>query len=459
MSSYQPQNRVVTRQEVRVDPSVVLRSKVLALTLHELEQAIELELSDNPALERLDSEAEVISDEAVLRTVAPQELRRQSDDSERFRCTAPDDLAVDWTEMAQTTNSLHDHVRAQLLALVETEQRSIANYMVDCLNGRGYLESSLDEIAMEIGSTPEATADVHAQLIRCEPAGIGARNLIECLVLQLRHAETVEENLAVVILTGYLDDFLARKTSRISKRFKVLPNVVEASFDTILALNPNPGEEFATCPTSLMTSHSAAVAPDLTLRLTEAGWEIEPKGGDPSCVCVNPAYKQRLKKLRNDRFADNFEVRHVGEYVQRAEQFIQTLKDRRRTMRQIGAFLVERQSGFVSTGRYEFLTPLTRAQLAHEIGVHESTISRATMGKFVQIANGEVVSFEVFFKPALRIQKLIEEILQQENPNTPLSDDAISKVLEERGVFVARRTVNKYRDKTRMLNSRTRRTA
>lgn len=97
--------------------------------------------------------------------------------------------------------------------------------------------------------------------------------------------------------------------------------------------------------------------------------------------------------------------------------------------------------------------------MAAELGLHESTISRATAGKFVQIANGEVVSFEVFFKPGLRVQKMIEEILQHENPDNPLSDDAISHLLAKRGVQVARRTVNKYRDRTKLLSSRKRRSA
>ena len=97
--------------------------------------------------------------------------------------------------------------------------------------------------------------------------------------------------------------------------------------------------------------------------------------------------------------------------------------------------------------------------MAEDLGIHESTVSRATMDKFVQISNGEVIPFEVFFKPALRIQKMIEEILTHENPENPLSDDAIARLLAQKGVVVARRTVNKYRDRTKLLSSRKRRTA
>ena len=128
-------------------------------------------------------------------------------------------------------------------------------------------------------------------------------------------------------------------------------------------------------------------------------------------------------------------------------------------MAEVGRYLLEKQQGFVATGDYQFLVPMTRSQLAKDLDSHESTVSRATAGKFVQIATGEVVSFEVFFKPALRVQKLIEEILESEDPESPLSDESIAKMLEKQGIKVARRTVNKYRDRKKLLSSRHRKSA
>lgn len=128
-------------------------------------------------------------------------------------------------------------------------------------------------------------------------------------------------------------------------------------------------------------------------------------------------------------------------------------------MLKVGEYLTNKQESFITTGRYSFLRPLTRSQMAADIGLHESTVSRATAGKFVQIATGEVVSFEVFFKPALRVQKLVEEILESEDPNEPLSDEEVSQILAKRGFNIARRTVNKYRSQLRLLSSRARRSA
>jgi RNA polymerase sigma-54 factor len=448
------------RTIVRVDPSVVLRSKVLELTQQELENFVESELADNPALERIEEEFSAVSDELVLRAVAPQELKYTKEDAEFQRCRPSDDgERPDWVDLAATTNSLHDHVRAQLDQMVDGQDLPLAHYLVESLDPKGYLDSSVEEISLALNLPLERVQHVLHLLQQCEPIGIGARNVTECLLLQLRDADTLERKLARAILKDHMDELVARRTGRISRRFKVMPHVVEAAFQEILALNPNPAEDFSTTPNSLILSHTASVQPDLILSRNEQGWQIEPIGADPTLYRVSDSYKQRLERAKKARRIDKDEKAHLQEYTQRAEQFIQCLKDRRRTLRRIGEYLIERQLGFVSMGRYEFLTPLTRTQLAHDLGVHESTISRATMGKFVQIATGDIVSFEVFFKPALRIQKMIEEILSNENPASPLSDEAIARLLEAKGVNVARRTVNKYRDRTRLLNSRTRKSA
>jgi RNA polymerase sigma-54 factor len=235
---------------------------------------------------------------------------------------------------------------------------------------------------------------------------------------------------------------------------------VEQAFAEILSLAPYPGEAFSVG----YQGHSAAirslgVVPDLVLALTENGWLIETKGADPNSLGINRSYRKRFQELNQMERPPKDEKRHVSEYVQKAADFIQSIHIRRQTLKEIGKYLAEHQSGFVSTGRYQFLRPLTRTQMAKDLKMHESTVSRATMGKFVQIANGETVSFEVFFKPALRIQKMIQEILETENPKTPLSDEQIAEMLKSKGVFVARRTVNKYRDKTKLLSSRKRRSA
>jgi len=435
----------------------VLASYLLQLSQAELEQAIQTELNENPALEKLQDEHEPLLDEVILRSVAPQELRPSSGDHE-FRRSLPDDEPFDWLELASTGTSLWEHLRAQLLPTLPPRMRIVGEYMVECIDEKGYLSTPVEEIALALECPLEHVEWVLAKLQHCEPAGVGATNLQECLLLQLRNPETFEQKLARAIVKGHLDDLIARRTMRITRKFKVMPDVVEAAFQEILELAPYPGEAFGGTPTT-KSAKASGVVPDLVLKRDESGWSVDVRGVDPTNLILNQEYKRRFHELNAMDRAPKDEKRHISHYVQRAEDFIGSVMHRRRTLRRIGEYLIQHQPSFVDTGSFEFLRPLTRTKMAEDLGIHESTVSRATMDKFVQISNGEVIPFEVFFKPALRIQKMIEEILIHENPENPLSDEAIARLLAQKGVVVARRTVNKYRDRTKLLSSRKRRTA
>jgi RNA polymerase sigma-54 factor len=449
--------RLETSVGLRVDPRVVLSSQILQLTQAELEQTIEAELNENPALERLQDDHEPLSDEVILKNIAPQELRVGSDDHEFRRSVNLDDDSPDWVDLAPSGTTLWEHLRAQLLPMLPKELRRIGDYAIDCVNEKGYLTTPLEEIALETGTSIEVAELVVKKLQECEPSGVGAFNLQQCLLLQLRSADTIEEKLARAIVQNHMEEFIARRTTRLMRKFRVMPEVVERAFQEILTLTPFPGETFDNTAGYMRRSRSVGVSPDLVITRTEVSWQVEVKGADPSSFTIDSEYRKRHKEMQNDDRAPKDEKRHIATYVNRATDFITCIKQRRKTLLLIGEYLVQHQGSFVTTGSYEFLMPLTRSQMAHDLGVHESTISRATQAKFVQIANGEVVSFDVFFKPALRVQKMIEEILQHENPNNPMSDEAISHILAKRGVHVARRTVNKYRDRTKLLSSRKRR--
>jgi RNA polymerase sigma-54 factor len=425
----------------------------------ELEQVIETEINENPALERLQEDQEPINEEAILRSVAPHELRPSSEDFEFLRSLPNDDDMPDWVDLAASETTLNEHLRAQLLPLVPASLRGLAEYIVECVNDNGYLGAEVEEIALAASASLEEVESVLRLLHSIEPAGIGARNVRECLLLQLRNPDTYEKKLARKILRHCWDEFVARKTLPISRKYRVMPALVEAAFDEVLCLNPFPGENFEATQTWSRSSKSIGIVPDLKLLRTDQGWSVEVLGPDPTSLKVSRSYRRRLSELERLRSAPKDEKRHLSTQVQRAVDFIGCLEQRRITMRRIGAYLVEHQGSFATTGQYQFLMPLTRCKMAVDLGIHESTVSRATMDKFVQIATGEIVSFDVFFKPALRIQKMIEEILAMENPANPLSDETIAKMLAKKGVVVARRTVNKYRDRTKLLSSRKRRSA
>lgn len=452
--------RQVSGVGLRIDPRVILASHLLQSTQAELHQVIEAELAENPALERLHDESEPLTEEAILRQVAPHELRPGSEDPE-FRRSMVNDDALDWLDLASSSPTLWDHLQGQLAVTVPQFLEDLTSYVVGCVNERGYLTSSIEEIALSTNKTLEEVELVVSKLKECDPIGVGAYDVRECLILQLRDASTLEEKLARKILQSSMDDFVARATSKIARRYKVDTEVVEHAFQVISGLSPFPGEAYRSYSGEIRSHQNAApaVVPDVVIHYSEFGWTVEVNGADPSHLCLNRTYQRRYTELRNGKRSLADERRHVSDYVKRATTFMQGLAQRRTTLKRIGEFLLANQTGFVQTGDYQFLKPLTRTTMAKALDMHESTVSRATMGKFIQIGNLEIVPFEVFFKPALRAQKMIEEILQSENPHRPLSDEAIAKMLEEKGVKVARRTVNKYRDRTKLLSSRRRRSA
>ena len=451
-----------TRQRLetglRIDPRLVLSSHLLQLAQAELEQAIEAELAENPALEKFQDDSEPIQDDQILRSIAPGELRHWGEDYEYHRSAPQEDETPDWTDLTPDTPALRDHLIAQVLPRLPKRLYPLATYVVDSLNEKGYLEEPDEEIALTTNCSLEDVLTVVQALQACEPAGIGAHNLTECLLLQLRDPESMEQRLARVVLRTRMDDFLARKTMRIARRFGVMPDVVEAAFLEITQLTPFPGEAFRHGP-STRQRRVAGAAPDLVITRSDVGWCVEVRGPDPTSLHISRPYRQREEELRTASKDLRDERRHIQHYVQRANDFISGIQQRRQTLRSIGEYLLREQASFMNTGSYQYLQPLTRTHMASQLGLHESTVSRATADKFVQIPTGAVVSFDVFFKPALRIQKMIEEILASENPENPLSDDRIAELLRHQGVNVARRTVNKYRDRTKLLSSRKRRTA
>jgi RNA polymerase sigma-54 factor len=442
------------KHSARIDPQLIVHGQLLQLSQAELEQAIERELTENPALERLEDDSAEVSYEEVVRAVAPQESRPATEDREVLRSYATED-GVEWTDLAAAEEDLGDYVRGQLDVSAPARLREILEYLVGSLNERGYLECSLEEAALACDASLEDAEEALGCLQACEPAGIGARDLRECLMLQLRHPATDAERLARDLVALAWDSLVRRATKAVARKFRATQKLAEEAFEVVSSLQPYPAEGIARKAASRAV---AGARPDLCIRLDQSGWIVEATGPDERSVCVNRYYRERLAEVRSFRGSTS-EKRHLAEYVERADRFVEALAQRRRTLVKIGEVLLERQAGFVRTGDVRFLVPLTRSELAKLAGVHESTVSRATNKKFLQIATGEVVAFETLFKPALRIQQKIAEILANEHPDRPLSDAAIAEILASQGIVVARRTVNKYRDRSRLLSSRKRKSA
>ncbi len=454
--------RVDQRTGLRVDPKVVVISRVLELPQFELDQAIKQEINDNPALELIEDDSEQINEDELTREITGESESASIDeefDSYAPRVFEPDD-SLNWTEFLAAPVSLHEHLLSQLMPVVEREMQPLARYIVECVSTTGYLEMPIEEIAHTSGYSLKQARKLLRQLQECEPAGVGAHDLRECLLLQLRDAEDEDSLIARLIISKFWSAVPIRRTAGIARKLGVSEEQVSAAFRRIVSLTPYPGETFHV---SCLPSHkgsASAVSPDIIFKRDESGIRFEIRGCEASQLSLNSWYKERyrLGKQGSHKVSEE-ESKHVREYVGRAMNFIKALHQRKQTLRRIATRLAEREIAYIATGSPKFLHGDTRVNLAKSIGLHESTVSRATMGKFVQLANGDVVSFEQFFKPSLRVQTMIQDILQSENPNRPLSDREIADILKSRGVTVARRTVNKYREKCRTLSSHQRRTA
>lgn len=427
---------------LKLDPRVVLSSNLLQLSSVELCQSVEQELSQNPALMRLDESNEPSNlADVALETARRTTLSGSREDYEGERSgtsAAPSDL--DWTDLVAGTQRLEDHLMAQLGSLTE-DRRVLAEYLIANIDDRGYLTSTVEEIAASLGSSMEAVEEVLHQIQACEPAGVGARGAVECITLQLDRIGGELAELASRIARQYLDALIQRDTKFLARRLAVTPAVVSSAFDLIESLSPYPCQGFMhTYEGRFVRSNRAT--PEIVFVRSEAGWLLEIQGIDPEALAI--ARHQRMA-TPNDTV--------------RAERFIQALQHRKHTMWQIGNYLLQVQAGYISTGDARFLNDLTRAKVASDLGIHESTVSRATQDKHVQLATGEIVPFDRFFDSSLRVKELIAEILMYENPNNPLSDERIAAMLAEKGVKIARRTVNKYREKSRLLSSRRRKSA
>lgn len=419
--------------EIRVDPRLVVAGRLLRLGQGDLESAIENEIAENPAIERL----EPIDPEPVV-------LQRQLPSADHF---ASLDESHDLADYTASQVDPRESVREQLQQRLPADLLNVGYFVVESLTDTGYLEEPVEEIALACRTAIEKVEFVIDELRKCEPAGVGAKNVVDCLKLQLRDDSSLEGRLARKIIENHLDLLRSRDVMGVARRYKVMPEVVEDAFALILELRPYPLDA---------PEHAGSIAPkivpDIVVERDETGWRVEVPGPGRHDLRISPSFERLRSESASER-------RHIGHFVHRARSFIDGLEQRRRNLRIIGEALIRHQPGFLLTGEYLHLQPLTRAKLAEEIGIHESTVSRATADKFVQLACGEIVSFDVFFRPALRVQRMIEEILATEHPDRPMSDERIAQLLAERGVTVARRTVGKYRDRTKLPSSRTRRTA
>jgi RNA polymerase sigma-54 factor len=449
--------------------------KLLQMPTLELQQALKQELERNPLLEEVDEIEEVEEIEDIKKEAG------QDGEAEPVETAEPDkNQEVDWNELwpdnyeipsaprtddpdaefyervPVTRRSLGDHLHDQLRLLERGEEDlAIGEYLIGSIDENGYLQTTVEEVAESFAMAPDRIEEVLAEIQKFEPAGVGARNLQECLWIQLVQRKQ-EDTLAGRIVQEQFDNLLAKRFGEIARSLKCSIEEVQAAGDLIATLDPRPGQEIAAEETKYVT-------PDLIVERVAGEFVVSLNDRNVPRLRISAAYQQML---RNKSAGQDETRKFISDKLNSAKWLIQTIEQRRKTMIKVMRRIVEEQREFFERG-VEGLKPLTLQQIANQIGMHESTVSRVTTNKYVQTPRG-VFELKYFFSSGLATEEgddvsakvakdKILTLINNEDKRDPLSDQRIAEILHEQGLRIARRTVAKYREALRLLPARARR--
>ncbi|MCZ6709511.1 MAG: RNA polymerase factor sigma-54 [Gammaproteobacteria bacterium] len=471
-------------QQLTMTPQLQQAIRLLQLSCLDLQQEIQETLEVNPMLELDDDESSATSDTDPLSD--PPSERVESEDpltsvDADLEQPIPEDLPVDttWEDIYQPTpapsgsgggegdewdredrnasgESLQDHLHWQLnLTPMSDVDRIIATAIIDAIDTDGMLTISTDDIVTSLqpllfqsAQIEIETDEVEAVLKRIQqfdPIGIGARDLAECLTLQLRHlAEDTQWRTQALTLVGdHLDVLAARDFTTLKRKTKLSEDELAAVVELIQSLNPRPGSTIAVDATEY-------IAPDVIVAKKNGRWSVELNPETTPRLRINAGYAGLVK--RADNSTDNTFLR---DNLQEARWFLKSLQSRNETLLKVATRIVEHQRGFLEYGE-EAMKPLVLHDIAEAVDMHESTISRVTSRKYMYTPRG-IFELKYFFSShvststggevsSTAIRALIKKLTTEENPKKPLSDNRIATILAGQNINVARRTVAKYRE-------------
>ena len=454
--------------QAKVTPKQIAANYILQMSSVELQEAISQELDENPALEMQELPSCPICGSPVTGNYCTECMPRKA--AGDGAAAAVDDLPADVQQplrdepddldpiaRAEAEFTLDEHLLWNLHALLPVALHPVAEYAIGALDESGFLTASDEEICASTGTSQEQVEEVLRTMRGLEPVGIGSRSIVESLLAQIEWLRETGSGEVPPLAEVVVRDHLGRLGER---KFREVAVAVGTSVDEVVAiwefvkgnLNPYPASAF----TAAVTGNGARtiLRPDVIIRVVDGELAVEVVESRRFNLRVAPIYSSLSGQLRSAAASEN-DKQHVREYVGRAKFFIDNINRRRATMQRIAECLCDRQRDYLLHG-VQHLVPLTRAEVGELIGMHESTVSRATADKFVMIPSGEVVPFSHFFTASLGIKDQIRKMVEAEDPARPYSDQEIADLLLADGVAIARRTVAKYRDELQILPARLR---
>ncbi len=442
------------RQKVTLSPQVYQGLSILAMPIPELQALVEAELLENPVLEveefeEAPAEAEDEREDTAEDERAWDEWLDQYEELDSADPVVPRDPnaeAVDTDQFVGGVQTFDDYLLQQL-GMMDVDEQTLraARAIVGSLDGDGFFCSGLTEIAAIAGVECEVAERALSVVQQLDPPGVGARTLAEALAIQLDYLGIVEP-LLTRIVDSHLDDVAANHYRKIARVLHVDEDEVRRIVEILRALNPRPAGAFSPGPSP------GYIVPDVTLRRFDDGWTVMSNNDVVPPLRVSSRYRGML---REGSGADRDTVRYLKDKIRSAESFIRNVDRRKDTVSRIAKIVLEAQGDFFENGKGP-LRPLRLEDVAVELGVHLSTVSRGVTGKYMATPYG---MFEIkhFFSGGYRtasgidvastsVKARIREILGSEEPEHPLSDQRLAEILSDEGIPVARRTVAKYRE-------------
>lgn len=449
--------QLLPQMQMKASPALIALNRMLVLSTQELQQLVQQELEENPALEQLESD-----DALCSRCKRPlngptcvyclQEDLNLADAERNTASGVLDNDDFDPLMLVAAPTSLPEMLLRDMHVALPPEDYEIANFLVGSLTPQGFLDTSVEEVALTVGTPPERVAEVLKLLQELGPPGVGARDVQECLLLQLDRldeGESAPDHLRAIIADHWLN--LGEH------RYGAIAQALGIGYDEVVAARDFLREHLRPYPLSQGFDQSADskettyLTPDVVIREEGDHFVAEVVESQRFFLRLNPLY-QKLARIttRGATTVSNEEQEHLNTFVSRAQLFLTNMRQRRETIRRIAEHLIERQEGYLRHG-IRSLVPLTRAEVAVALGVHESTVSRATASKYVQLPSHKIVPFSTFFTPSLSVKDVIQELVS--NEKTPLTDQELVELLGARGFDIARRTIAKYRGQLGILPS------
>lgn len=441
---------------------------LLQLSAMELLDFIQEEVINNPVLEIQEKE----ENDFEIEKTAPEEKFTSSvengpleweeyfndfepfDDRQKMVIEKDPPPSLDY--LPSQEKNLHEHLQFQLtISPVSDKKKLIAEYLIGNLDANGYLQGEVAEHAGFLGVKVAEVLDALELIQTFEPSGIGARTLKECLLLQLRELENIN-SVARQIIEGYLPELARGRYREIAHKLGISMKELQEAVDFIRKLNPKPGASFSG------SGEIRYIVPDVIVEKVEGEYIIVINDNIPH-LFINPFY-QNLLRSGCEENVNSF----IKKKLERALWLLRSIEQRRMTLYKVTEQIINIQKPFLEKGIH-FLKPLTLKDVAEKIGMHESTVSRATTNKYVQTPRG-LYALKFFFSSsvgglkgeeysAVSIKAHLKKLIEEEKPASPYSDQQLKELLEKQGIQLSRRTITKYRQEMGIPSSSQRRRA